>query len=592
MEVFIILLILVSVVVSATLLVWGLHNQARRRYLETSLENLENKYSPVVDAEERATEILQEAQQQFNAAKNRAHQGLKNAEQKAKDIIQNANEQAERAKSAATQFQEILDNANREASSILTHAERQAEIIIKNAQIESDNTRWRTKHDAESIKQTAEAVARHTRSQAEQDAEKIVSTAIAEAQEKTKSLTRQVKQLTTTADALRNKIEGYDVEYIIPGIGLLDGLAVDYGHTEAGQNLKAIRADVRKMVREGKTARCREYKGNEEQQNTALAFVTGVFNGTVDEILSRVRSDNYGVLAQEIRDAAILVNRGTTVLANTKIEILPDYINSRLNELKCATIVHELKMREREEQRTLNEQIREEKKVQKEIEKARKEAEKARRDAEKGIEREQKIYDELRAKFATMSEKERTEAEAKHAQEIAEIQERLRLAEEKGQRALSMAQQTKQGHIYIISNIGSFGENVYKIGMTRRLDPTERVRELGDASVPFPFDIHGMIQFQDCPTAEKQLHRLFVMSQVNKTNFRKEFFRVNLSDIKMAIEKLGGEAHWTMLAEAAQYRETLRIEERIQTDEVYRQKWTDRQIRLEEMSVSTWDEEE
>ena len=100
-----------------------------------------------------------------------------------------------------------------------------------------------------------------------------------------------------------------------------------------------------------------------------------------------------------------------------------------------------------------------------------------------------------------------------------------------------MAQQTKQGHVYVISNVGSFGENVYKIGMTRRLDPTERVDELGDASVPFPFDIHGMIHFEDCPAAEKKLHRLFVMGQVNKTNFRKEFFRANLEDIKAAIEK-------------------------------------------------------
>lgn len=60
-----------------------------------------------------------------------------------------------------------------------------------------------------------------------------------------------------------------------------------------------------------------------------------------------------------------------------------------------------------------------------------------------------------------------------------------------------MAQQTKSGHVYIISNIGSFGENVYKIGMTRRLEPTDRVRELGDASVPFPFDIHAMIYSED-----------------------------------------------------------------------------------------------
>jgi hypothetical protein len=82
---------------------------------------------------------------------------------------------------------------------------------------------------------------------------------------------------------------------------------------------------------------------------------------------------------------------------------------------------------------------------------------------------------------------------AKYEQQLVDLAERLRIAEEKNQRALSMAQQTKRGHVYIISNIGSFGEHVYKIGLTRRLEPQDRIRELGDSSVPFEFDIHAMI---------------------------------------------------------------------------------------------------
>ena len=78
-------------------------------------------------------------------------------------------------------------------------------------------------------------------------------------------------------------------------------------------------------------------------------------------------------------------------------------------------------------------------------------------------------------------------------------------AQEKKERALSMAQQTKRGHVYVISNIGSFGENVYKIGMTRRLEPTDRVKELGDASVPFQFDIHAMIYSDEAPTLENEV---------------------------------------------------------------------------------------
>ena len=67
----------------------------------------------------------------------------------------------------------------------------------------------------------------------------------------------------------------------------------------------------------------------------------------------------------------------------------------------------------------------------------------------------------------------------------------------------------RAGYVYIISNVGSFGENIYKIGMTRRLDPQERVDELGDASVPFKFDVHAMIFSDDAPALEAALHRAF-----------------------------------------------------------------------------------
>lgn len=98
-----------------------------------------------------------------------------------------------------------------------------------------------------------------------------------------------------------------------------------------------------------------------------------------------------------------------------------------------------------------------------------------------------------------------------------------------------MAEQTKQGHVYIISNIGSFGENVYKIGMTRRLEPNDRVSELGSASVPFVFDIHAMIHTNNAPELEKRLHDRFDNYRLNMKNKRKEFFNVELSEIKKAV---------------------------------------------------------
>ena len=144
---------------------------------------------------------------------------------------------------------------------------------------------------------------------------------------------------------------------------------------------------------------------------------------------------------------------------------------------------------------------------------------------------------------------------------MAELEGKLAEAGERGERAMSMAQQTRRGHVYVISNIGSFGEEVFKIGMTRRLEPMDRVKELGDASVPFSFDVHAMLYSEDAPTLEKALHEKFKSDSVNKVNFRKEFFNVSLAAIRQAVDQQNlEEVHWTMKAEAAEYRESLAIE--------------------------------
>ena len=123
-----------------------------------------------------------------------------------------------------------------------------------------------------------------------------------------------------------------------------------------------------------------------------------------------------------------------------------------------------------------------------------------------------------------------------------------------------MAEQTRRGHVYIISNVGSFGDNVYKIGLTRRLDPALRVKELGDASVPFAFDVHAMIYTADAPAVEAALHREFKRHRVNAVNFRKEFFNVDLQSIKNAVDKItGGEAEFKMTAVAEEYFESKRL---------------------------------
>lgn len=148
----------------------------------------------------------------------------------------------------------------------------------------------------------------------------------------------------------------------------------------------------------------------------------------------------------------------------------------------------------------------------------------------------------------------------KHAEfeaKIADLELKLADAEAQRQRAISQAQLTKIGHVYVISNIGSFGEDIYKIGMTRRLDPMDRVKELGGASVPFSFDVHAMIYSQNAPALENALHKAFNERRLNKVNFRKEFFHVTLAEIEKVVVENHGQIQFTKLAEAEEFRKSL-----------------------------------
>ncbi len=193
---------------------------------------------------------------------------------------------------------------------------------------------------------------------------------------------------------------------------------------------------------------------------------------------------------------------------------------------------------EREEQARIKAQIREEQKLEREIE------------------RELQQVERERAAIQAALDKAREEARDEHAEEVERLKERLAEAEARAERAKSRAQMTKSGHVYVISNIGSFGETVYKIGMTRRLEPNDRVKELGDASVPFPFDVHMMISSDDAPKLEHALHRAFHRHRVNRVNMRKEFFRVPLTDILGVVTKEFGQVDYVADAEALEYRQS------------------------------------
>lgn len=193
---------------------------------------------------------------------------------------------------------------------------------------------------------------------------------------------------------------------------------------------------------------------------------------------------------------------------------------------------------EREEQARIRAQIREEQKLEREVQR-----EQARIDHERAV-----LQEALERALATAADQ--------HSAEIESLKARLAEAEEK-QRAISQAQLTKAGYVYVISNIGSFGEGIYKIGMTRRLEPHDRVRELGDASVPFPFDVHMMISCNNAPELENALHRQLFKQQVNRTNPRKEFFRADFETIVGIVREQHGEVEYVADAEALEYRQSV-----------------------------------
>lgn len=430
------------------------------------------------------------------------------------------------------------------------------------AQCEIDELRKNFNVDAKTKRDRSEAVLGIANNQAD----KIIRDATQRAEQIAGDAYRALQEaegLTSTATAMKNVIDGYGFRYLKPTYSLLDELAEAYGFDEAGQELKRAREHSRIIIEHERAAICDYVEKN--RRETAIRFVIDAFNGKVDSILTRSKSDNFGTLERQIIDAFALVNYNGTAFRNARITDV--YLSSRLSELKWAVAVHALREREKEEQRRIREQIREEEKARREINRALKEASHEEESLQKAVAK-------VQAQAATASESQRAEFDAK----LKELQARLAEAENRNQRALSMAQQTKAGHVYVISNVGSFGEGMFKVGMTRRLEPLDRVRELGDASVPFKFDVHAMIWSNDAPGLERELHKRFIRDQVNKVNPRKEFFRVSHAVLREHFEDLGIESSWTMSADASEYRESLMIAQRLRDNPAAAEDWLRHQL--------------
>jgi hypothetical protein len=314
--------------------------------------------------------------------------------------------------------------------------------------------------------------------------------------------------------------------------------------------LEAIRLTQKNMIKDGGAAGCPvEWAVNgsktegRKQINQTLKLLLRAFNGECDTAVAKVKYNNVHVMEARINKAWEAINKLASV---QQCHITSEFLSLKIQELHLAHEYQEKLQAEKEEQRRIREQMREEEIAQRELEKARLDAE---REEARYVEALSKARQEVEHEVGLKQQKLQTQIEA--------LQARLLEAQANKERAIARAQMTRSGHVYVISNLGSFGEDVFKIGMTRRLDPLERVRELGDASVPFQFDVHAIIYSEDAPTLETTLHRVFNHRRVNLVNERKEFFRVSIDEITQEVRRHRGEIEITLIAEAKEYRQSV-----------------------------------
>jgi chromosome segregation ATPase len=265
--------------------------------------------------------------------------------------------------------------------------------------------------------------------------------------------------------------------------------------------------------------------------NRQMRLTMRAFNNECEAAIANTRWNNVVAMEKRILNSAKQINSANTSM---KMEINEKYVALKLDELHLTHEYREQLKIEKEEKSELKRLEREEKKLLAEARRAEREEE----------------------RFQQLLERARKEANVDESR-IAELEAALAEAHEKTERAQAMAEMTKSGYVYVISNIGSFGADVVKIGLTRRLDPNDRVKELGDASVPFSFDTHAMIYSDEAPALEAALHNEFASQRINQSNMRKEFFKVDLDAVEEAVGRIAPSARFFKDREAQEWHETL-----------------------------------
>ncbi|MXZ48322.1 MAG: DUF4041 domain-containing protein [Candidatus Dadabacteria bacterium] len=347
-------------------------------------------------------------------------------------------------------------------------------------------------------------------------------------------------------DRLRSEVAIFDEKLAFAEMGVYEP-HFDFGDSESFKEaISEIRTKQKEMVKAKTAVTCEAewvLEGSKSKgrtmTNRQIRLTLRAFNNECDAAIANTRWNNVNAMEKRILNAATQIDK---LNVSSKVIIEEDYLSLKLDELFLNHEYRETLKRERDERAEAARLARDEKRLIQEAEAAEKEE----------------------VKYRQMLAQAQNEVAGKTGQDVEQLQERIAELERKleevhalGERARSMAQRTRSGYVYIVSNIGSFGEDIVKIGLTRRLDPDDRVRELGDASVPFIFDTHAMIYSEDAPALESALHAEFHNRRVNAANLRKEFFRVGLDEVESAVKRLAPKASFFKDREAQDYHETI-----------------------------------
>lgn len=351
---------------------------------------------------------------------------------------------------------------------------------------------------------------------------------IAELETRKEKLEKQNEKLSDSINTLKEKIIEFEETISVQDFGLYTPRYNFVTAEEYKIALDKLRTEQTDMIKkdtaiEGSTTWTVNGSVNQGKKmvKDMKKLCLRAFNSDCDDLINRVKYNNYEMSLKKIHQSAEAIEKLGKIMS---IFISPKYINSKIDELHLAFEYQTKKYEEKEAQKAARAEMREAAKLQKEIEEQRKKIEKEQSHYHAAY---QKLLKQLKdsPENADLLKK-KNELEAK----LDDIEKAIHDIDYR-------EANQKAGYVYIISNIGAFGENVYKIGMTRRLDPQDRIDELGDASVPFNFDVHAMIFSDNAPALEAALHKAFEDRKVNMVNTRREFFNVTLDEIKEVVRK-------------------------------------------------------